>query len=193
MITVTDLTKVYLQGKREVRALDGVTLTVPAGSIHGIIGHSGAGKSTLVRCLTLLDRPTSGTVEINGVDLTAAHADALRTPTAAHVCPGTNSSRSQATPRSRTRSRCRSSSARDVMVASVNAGMPFASRNESRSSTLMPARMILPNAVACVASWKPNSRGRMRCARAESATCAGRSRPSGSCPWTRSMPCSTTR
>ncbi len=79
MITVSDLTKVYLQGKRQVRALDGVSLTVPAGSIHGIIGHSGAGKSTLVRCLTMLDRPTSGTVEINGVDLTAARSDALRT------------------------------------------------------------------------------------------------------------------
>ncbi|MFT3888005.1 MAG: ATP-binding cassette domain-containing protein [Arachnia sp.] len=79
MITVTDLTKVYYQGKREVRALDGVSLTVPEGSIHGIIGHSGAGKSTLVRCLTLLDRPTSGTVEINGVDLTAARDKALRT------------------------------------------------------------------------------------------------------------------
>lgn len=79
MITVTDLTKVYHQGKREVRALDGVSLTVPEGSIHGIIGHSGAGKSTLVRCLTLLDRPTSGRVEINGVDLTQARSDALRT------------------------------------------------------------------------------------------------------------------
>ncbi|HMQ67018.1 MAG TPA: ATP-binding cassette domain-containing protein [Arachnia sp.] len=79
MITVTDLTKVYFQGKREVRALDNVSLTVPAGSIHGIIGHSGAGKSTLVRCLTLLDRPTSGTVEINGVNLTEARSDALRT------------------------------------------------------------------------------------------------------------------
>lgn len=78
MITVTDLTKVYYQGKREVRALDHVTLTVDSGTIHGIIGHSGAGKSTLVRCLTLLDRPTSGTVEINGVDLTAARSAALR-------------------------------------------------------------------------------------------------------------------
>ena len=78
MITVTDLRKVYHQGKREVRALDGVSLTVPAGSIHGVIGHSGAGKSTLVRCITMLDRPSSGTVEINGVDLTAARSDALR-------------------------------------------------------------------------------------------------------------------
>ena len=72
MITVTDLTKVYYQGNREVRALDGVTLTVPSGSIHGIIGHSGAGKSTLVRCLTMLDRPTHGTIEINGVTTTFA-------------------------------------------------------------------------------------------------------------------------
>lgn len=78
MITVTDLTKVYTRGTQTVRALDGVSLTVPSGSIHGIIGHSGAGKSTLVRCLTMLDTPTSGTVTINGVDLTAARADALR-------------------------------------------------------------------------------------------------------------------
>lgn len=70
MISVKDLRKVYLQGNREVVALDGVSLEVPQGSIHGIIGHSGAGKSTLVRCLTMLDRPTSGSVAINGKDLT---------------------------------------------------------------------------------------------------------------------------
>ncbi|APF41598.1 methionine ABC transporter ATP-binding protein [Neomicrococcus aestuarii] len=70
MISVTDLRKVYRQGNREVVALDGVTMDVPQGSIHGIIGHSGAGKSTLVRCLTLLDRPTSGSVALNGKDLT---------------------------------------------------------------------------------------------------------------------------
>ncbi|GAA4370332.1 methionine ABC transporter ATP-binding protein [Paeniglutamicibacter cryotolerans] len=71
MITVTDLRKVYRQGEREVIALDGVTLSVPTGSIHGIIGHSGAGKSTLVRCLTLLDRPTSGTVAIGDKELSS--------------------------------------------------------------------------------------------------------------------------
>ncbi|MFB0835587.1 methionine ABC transporter ATP-binding protein [Arthrobacter halodurans] len=69
MITVTDLRKVYRQGERDVVALDGVTLSVPKGSVHGIIGHSGAGKSTLVRCLTLLDRPTSGSVAIAGQEL----------------------------------------------------------------------------------------------------------------------------
>lgn len=78
MITVTDLRKVYRQGKKEVVALDGVTLSVPKGSIHGIIGHSGAGKSTLVRCLTLLDRPTSGSVSINGTELSAVRDSEIR-------------------------------------------------------------------------------------------------------------------
>ncbi len=78
MITVTDLKKVYHQGRREIRALDGVTLRVPANSVHGIVGQSGAGKSTLMRCLALLDRPTSGTVEIDGVELTRVRSDELR-------------------------------------------------------------------------------------------------------------------
>ena len=69
MISIRGLRKVYAQGSRTVTALDGVDLEVPAGSVHGIIGHSGAGKSTLVRCLTLLDRPTEGSVSINGADL----------------------------------------------------------------------------------------------------------------------------
>ena len=78
MITVTDLHKVYHQSGRKVRALDGVSLTVPKGSVHGIIGHSGAGKSTLVRCLAMLDRPTSGRIKIGGVELTKVHSTALR-------------------------------------------------------------------------------------------------------------------
>lgn len=78
MITVTDLRKVYRQGKKDVVALDGVTLSVPKGSIHGIIGHSGAGKSTLVRCLTLLDRPTSGSVSIDGTELSSVKDSEIR-------------------------------------------------------------------------------------------------------------------
>ncbi|QCU77721.1 ATP-binding cassette domain-containing protein [Citricoccus sp. SGAir0253] len=79
MISIRGLRKVYRQGDREVVALDGIDLTVPTGSVHGIIGHSGAGKSTLVRCLTLLDRPTSGSVAIDGADLaTAADRDLLQ-------------------------------------------------------------------------------------------------------------------
>ena len=78
MIAVTDLRKVYSQANREVRALDGVTLSVPDDSVHGVIGSSGAGKSTLVRCIALLDRPTSGVVEVNGTDLTAVRSADLR-------------------------------------------------------------------------------------------------------------------
>ncbi|WP_026553399.1 ATP-binding cassette domain-containing protein [Arthrobacter sp. H20] len=79
MITVSDLRKTYRQGTRIITALDGVDLAVPRGSIHGIIGHSGAGKSTLVRCLTLLDRPTSGSVTIDGRELTAVADSEIRT------------------------------------------------------------------------------------------------------------------
>lgn len=78
MISVTNLKKVYRQADREVRALDGVTLSVPANHVHAVIGQSGAGKSTLVRCLAMLDRPTAGTVTIGGVNLTAVHSTALR-------------------------------------------------------------------------------------------------------------------
>ena len=59
MITVTDLTKQYVSASRTVLALDGVSLTVDNGEVHGVIGHSGAGKSTLVRCLAMLERPSA--------------------------------------------------------------------------------------------------------------------------------------
>jgi D-methionine transport system ATP-binding protein len=59
-------------------ALEEIDLTVPAGEIHGIVGRSGAGKSTLIRCLTGLESPTSGTVSINGVDLTDQRGAGLR-------------------------------------------------------------------------------------------------------------------
>lgn len=78
MITIKDLRKVYHQGQREIIALDGVSLQVPKGSIHGIIGHSGAGKSTLVRCLSLLDRPTSGSVAVNDVELSSVGQREIR-------------------------------------------------------------------------------------------------------------------
>ncbi|MEU7641569.1 MULTISPECIES: methionine ABC transporter ATP-binding protein [unclassified Streptomyces] len=71
MITTTGLTKVYRSGGREVTALDGVDLHVREGEVYGVIGQSGAGKSTLIRCLNLLERPTSGTVTVAGQDLTA--------------------------------------------------------------------------------------------------------------------------
>lgn len=71
MITLTDLTKVYRARNREVTALDGVDLHVPQGEVYGVVGESGAGKSSLIRCVNLLERPTSGSVTVDGQDLTA--------------------------------------------------------------------------------------------------------------------------
>ncbi len=73
MITTTGLTKVYRDRSRgrDVVALDGVDLHVREGEVYGVIGQSGAGKSSLIRCVNLLERPTSGTVTVDGLDLTA--------------------------------------------------------------------------------------------------------------------------
>ncbi|MDU0349318.1 methionine ABC transporter ATP-binding protein, partial [Actinomyces sp. MRS3W] len=79
MISLRDVHKVYkLPDGNLVRALDGVTLDVRAGSIHGIVGTSGAGKSTLVRCLTSLERPTYGEVRVAGQDMTSLSSRDLR-------------------------------------------------------------------------------------------------------------------
>ena len=79
MISLRDVHKVYrLRSGKEVRALDGLSLDVAPGSIHGIVGTSGAGKSTLVRCLTSLERPTSGHVSVAGQDMTALSPSQLR-------------------------------------------------------------------------------------------------------------------
>ncbi|CAA9232845.1 MAG: Methionine ABC transporter ATP-binding protein [uncultured Corynebacteriales bacterium] len=66
MIEVRELSKVYRRAGREIRALDGVDLTVRQGEVFGVVGQSGAGKSTLVRCVNLLERPTGGTVRLDG-------------------------------------------------------------------------------------------------------------------------------
>jgi D-methionine transport system ATP-binding protein len=74
VITTSGLTKIYrADGSRgrEVVALDGVDLHVREGEVYGVIGQSGAGKSSLIRCVNLLERPTSGTVTVDGQDLTA--------------------------------------------------------------------------------------------------------------------------
>jgi D-methionine transport system ATP-binding protein len=65
-IELTALRKVYPTRGEDVVALDGIDLAVPRGAIHGIVGRSGAGKSTLIRCLTVLERPTSGSVSVGG-------------------------------------------------------------------------------------------------------------------------------
>ncbi|MFK0573687.1 methionine ABC transporter ATP-binding protein [Endozoicomonas sp.] len=78
MIELKNLTKVFAAGGTEVKAIDGVSLTVPEGTIYGVIGSSGAGKSTLIRCVNLLEKPTSGQVLVDGQDLTLLSEKALR-------------------------------------------------------------------------------------------------------------------
>jgi D-methionine transport system ATP-binding protein len=71
VISTADLRKVYRVRGREVTALDGVDLHVREGEVYGVVGTSGAGKSTLIRCVNMLERPTAGTVTVDGVELTA--------------------------------------------------------------------------------------------------------------------------
>jgi putative ABC transport system ATP-binding protein len=70
MIRGSGLQKIYGKGSVEVRALDGVDLEIRKGEFVGVMGASGSGKSTLLHLLGLLDRPSAGTLVIDGVDVT---------------------------------------------------------------------------------------------------------------------------
>ncbi|RAW91153.1 methionine ABC transporter ATP-binding protein MetN [Photorhabdus laumondii] len=70
MIKLFHINKIFQQGARSINALSDISLHVPQGQIYGVIGSSGAGKSTLIRCVNMLERPTSGQVLVNGQDLT---------------------------------------------------------------------------------------------------------------------------
>jgi D-methionine transport system ATP-binding protein len=69
MIELKNITKKFYKTGREITALKGVSLHVPEGKIFGVIGTSGAGKSTLIRCINLLEKPTSGDVIVGGKSL----------------------------------------------------------------------------------------------------------------------------
>ncbi|MBD1575128.1 methionine ABC transporter ATP-binding protein MetN [Vibrio sp. S11_S32] len=70
MIEIKKVNKIFYQGSKQIIALKDIDLTVPQGEICGVIGSSGAGKSTLIRCVNMLEAPTSGNVIVDGVDLT---------------------------------------------------------------------------------------------------------------------------
>ena len=78
MIQLSHIEKTYDSPSGPVKALKGIDLTIERGEIFGIIGFSGAGKSTLVRCINLLERPTSGKVFIGDEELTAMSPAELR-------------------------------------------------------------------------------------------------------------------
>ena len=77
ILETKDLRKIYGSGDTEVRALDGVDLTVEAGEFVAIVGTSGSGKSTLLHMLGGLDRPTGGSVTVDGKDIFSLSDEAL--------------------------------------------------------------------------------------------------------------------
>lgn len=81
MLVMENLSRVYHRGREEIRALDGLSLEIAEGELLGILGPSGSGKSTLLNLVGLLDRPTAGSISVNGSPvngLTRANLDKLR-------------------------------------------------------------------------------------------------------------------
>lgn len=78
MIELKHIVKTFSTTTHDVHACNDVTLSIKKGEIYGIIGFSGAGKSTLVRCINLLERPTSGEVYIDGQEITCLNEKNLR-------------------------------------------------------------------------------------------------------------------
>ncbi|HHY04616.1 MAG TPA: methionine ABC transporter ATP-binding protein [Thermoanaerobacterales bacterium] len=78
MIYIENLTKIFPTGAGDIKALDGVTLHIEKGEVFGVIGLSGAGKSTLLRCINMLEKPTSGSIKIDGVEMTRLSPNKLK-------------------------------------------------------------------------------------------------------------------
>ncbi|GEK32767.1 methionine ABC transporter ATP-binding protein [Kurthia sibirica] len=78
MIELKNIKKTFKSNKKLITAVDGVSISVKEGEIHGVIGYSGAGKSTLIRCVNLLEAPTEGEVLINGENLLELSSEELR-------------------------------------------------------------------------------------------------------------------
>lgn len=78
MIEISHLYKEYQGDQHKIQALEDINLTIRRGDIFGIIGMSGAGKSTLIRCMNLLEKPTSGSIRIDGQEMTTLTDEQLR-------------------------------------------------------------------------------------------------------------------
>ncbi|MEA4847649.1 MAG: ATP-binding cassette domain-containing protein [Clostridiaceae bacterium] len=77
MISIRGLSKTYYTPEAKIEAIKNISLDIEKGDIFGIIGFSGAGKSTLIRCLNRLEEPDSGTVTIEGTEITSLSKDEL--------------------------------------------------------------------------------------------------------------------
>ena len=75
VIRIDNLTRVYKMGEMEVRALDGISLSIAPGEFVAVMGPSGSGKSTFMNIVGCLDRPTSGTYRLDGVDVSGLNRD----------------------------------------------------------------------------------------------------------------------
>lgn len=78
MIKMQNVTKSYTFKNKTVRILNDISMEVKSGEIFGIIGKSGAGKSTVIKCLNLLEKPDSGSIFVDGIDLTKISKSELR-------------------------------------------------------------------------------------------------------------------
>jgi putative ABC transport system ATP-binding protein len=73
MLKVTDITRTFRSGDTDVQALDHVSFSIPQGQFASIVGRSGSGKSTLLSLLGALDKPSSGSIEVDSQDITKMH------------------------------------------------------------------------------------------------------------------------
>lgn len=78
MLEIINLEKTYQTKSKLLKAVDQVSLQINKGEIFGIVGYSGAGKSSLLRCINMLEKPTSGQILIDGVDITQLGSSELR-------------------------------------------------------------------------------------------------------------------
>src|SRR4051794_35338368 len=78
MIELVGISKSFKGKEGPIHALKDVSLSVEKGEIYGVIGYSGAGKSTLIRCVNLLERPDTGSVKVNNIDLMKLPSEKLR-------------------------------------------------------------------------------------------------------------------
>src|SRR3712207_6700599 len=85
VVAATEVTRTYGEGEAAVHALRGVSLGIERNRLTAVMGPSGSGKSTLMHVLAGLDRPDSGTVAIDGIDITALDDNALTTLRRSHI------------------------------------------------------------------------------------------------------------
>lgn len=78
MIKISNLSKTFVDKKLKVTVLNNINLEIEDGDIYGIIGMSGAGKSTLIRCMNLLEKPTSGSILLDDIEITKLKRKQLR-------------------------------------------------------------------------------------------------------------------